>query len=163
MISLRCWHTYYEANLPIYNCKMAYQISSPSASSKPVIFLHCCELPSLTQVPQTKIYFKWHVWACYQQGFEHFLLKSNIECPSCKPKIGVSKHKDRVLLPPHPLGQLHSSWGCTLGTWFYFLSPSRNYSKQAAEILILYLINYFLQVQNTPGYPTHSPLFYLLP
>lgn len=74
----------------VYNCKVAYLISSPSASSKPVILLHCCELPSVTGVPQAKMGFKWHVWICYQQGFEHFPLKWTKGCPPCKPIIYFS-------------------------------------------------------------------------
>lgn len=72
----------------VYNCKMAYIISIPSVSSKPLILLHCCELPSVTGVPQAKIYFKWRAWACYRQGFEHFPLESNMGCPPCKPGFG---------------------------------------------------------------------------
>lgn len=41
-------------NVLVYNYKMAYLISNPSSSSKPVILLHCCELPSVTEVSQAK-------------------------------------------------------------------------------------------------------------
>ena len=99
----RPWHTNYPEICLVYSSKVTYLITSPSASSKPVTVLCCCELPSVSEAPRPKLYFKKYVWDCYQQGFQQMW-----DCFLANPGlVSISLHTQGCVYP------MPTSWSST--------------------------------------------------
>lgn len=153
ILSIRPYINPMKQSFPVYNCEMAYLISSPLASSKPVRLFHAVTY-YLSQKPKCTLGDICE--PVINSDLSTFPLNQIWDILPANPVLkSTSQPTQGYISATSPCAGLAPQFTrLYISNLLYFLSPNRNYSRQDAEILLLCPVNDFLQVQKAPNYPT---------